>query len=92
MQNIHLQSEVVLFAHIKQLVTTSSTSQSLAEKLVLPKSVKTDTQDYRASQEGRLHLASVTVNCLMRYGRYFASQILNLSLEYNLVKEPGTAH
>lgn len=88
-----LQSKTVLFVHIKERVTTSSTSQSLAEKLVLPKSVKTDTQDYRASQvKMGDFLLLQSVNCLMRYGRYFVSQILNLSLEYNLVKEPRIAH
>lgn len=42
-KHLFLQSKTVLFVHIKERVTTSSISQSLAEKLVL-KSIKTDTR------------------------------------------------
>lgn len=46
---MHLQSETRLFVHNKQLIAPSSTTESLAEKLVPTKSIQTNTQDYTAS-------------------------------------------
>lgn len=39
----------LLFVHNKQLIALSSTTQSLAKKLVPTKSIQTNTQDYTAS-------------------------------------------